>query len=105
MKKFDVPGVSVGILHEGAELVAGYGVTNIEFPQPVDGDTLFMIGSTSKTFTATAIMQLVDEGLVDLEAPVRTYLPKFRVKDKALSDQILVRHLLTHMGGWLGDYF
>src|SRR2546421_6376235 len=105
MKEFDVPGVSVGILHEGKELTAGYGITNIEFPLPVDDETLFQIGSTTKTFTATAIMQLVDDGLVDLEAPVRSFLPKFRVSEEAIGDQILVRHLLTHMGGWLGDYF
>src|SRR5438270_10073460 len=105
MKEFDVPGVAVGIFHEGKELAAGYGVTNLEFPLPVDAETLFQIGSTTKTFTATVIMQLVDEGQVDLEAPVRTYLPKFRVSAEQLGDQILVRHLLTHTGGWLGDYF
>jgi CubicO group peptidase (beta-lactamase class C family) len=105
MEKFDVPGVAVGIFHDGQEVTAGYGVTNLEFPLPVDEETLFQIGSTTKTFTATAIMQLVDEGQIDLEAPVRTYLPKFRVSAKELGDQILVRHLLTHTGGWLGDYF
>ena len=105
MKKLSVPGVSVGILHEGEELSAGFGVTSIEHPQDVDQDTLFQIGSTTKTFTATMIMRLVDEGRVELGAPVVRYLPKFRLAVPEVSDQVTVQHLLTHTGGWLGDYF
>ncbi|MCA1705844.1 MAG: beta-lactamase family protein, partial [Actinobacteria bacterium] len=59
MKRHQVPGVAVGIWHEGAEYLAGYGVTNIEFPLPVDAQTLFQIGSTNKTITGTLVMQLV----------------------------------------------
>ena len=59
-----------------------HGVTSVENPLPVDDDTLFQFGSTGKTFTATAIMRLVDQGKVDLDAPVRTYLPELTLKDE-----------------------
>lgn len=50
-------------------------------------------------------MQLVEQGKIDLDAPVRKYIKDFRVKDKEVSEKVTVRHLLTHMGGWVGDYF
>jgi CubicO group peptidase (beta-lactamase class C family) len=57
----------------------------------------------TKTFTATALMRLVEQGRVDLDAPVRTYLPEFRVADPDVSANVTVRNLLTHTGGWWGD--
>src|SRR5687767_1537444 len=105
MDTLGVPGVSVGILHDGDEVSAGFGVTNIEHPQQVDEGTLFQIGSTTKTFTATVMMRLVEEGKVDLDKPVVTYLPKFRLADEDAARRATVQHLLTHTGGWLGDYF
>ena len=57
MARLEVPGIAVGVIHDGAAHVAGFGVTNVDHPLPVDGDTLFQIGSTSKTFTATALMR------------------------------------------------
>lgn len=71
MSRYQVPGVAVGVLYNGGEYVRGYGVTNADYPLPVDGDTLFRIGSLTKTFTGTAIMRLVDQGKLDLNAPVR----------------------------------
>jgi CubicO group peptidase (beta-lactamase class C family) len=68
-------------------------------------DTLFQTGSISKTFTGTVLMMLVEQGKVDLDTPVRTYIKDFRVQDEEASKQVTVRHLLTHMGGWVGDYF
>jgi CubicO group peptidase (beta-lactamase class C family) len=62
-------------------------------------DTPFVIGSLSKLFTATAVMQLVDSGRVQLDAPVQQYLPQFRVADEAASKQITVRHLLNQNSG------
>ena len=100
-----VPGVAVGILHRGRRFTNGYGVTNVDHPLPVTADTLFQIGSTTKTYTATAIMQLVDRGKVDLDVPVRRYLPGFRLKDDEATRKVTLRHLLTHMSGWVGDYF
>jgi CubicO group peptidase (beta-lactamase class C family) len=105
MKKTGVPGVCVGILHQGETATAGFGVTSAEHPLPVTDETLFQIGSITKTFTGTALMRLVEAGQVDLEATVRTYLPDFKVSDEAAASHVTVRHLLTHMGGWEGDYF
>ncbi len=105
MKRLPVPGVAVGIHHDGADHGFGFGVTNLEFPLPVDPDTLFLIGSTTKTFTGTVMMKLVDEGRLDLDAPVTAYLPKFRVRDETVTREVRVRHLVTHTAGWFGDYF
>jgi CubicO group peptidase (beta-lactamase class C family) len=77
MQAYAIPGAAVAVWAGGHEYVKGYGVTNIDHPLPVDGDTVFRIGSTTKTFTGTAIMRLVDQGKVDLDAPVRRYLPDF----------------------------
>ena len=77
MKEHGIPGVAVGVIHRGERYIKGYGVTNVDYPTPVDGDTLFRIGSTTKTFTGTAAMRLVDRGKLDLDARVRTYLPDF----------------------------
>src|SRR4051794_32398498 len=99
------PGVAIGMLHEGEEHVCGYGVTSVENPLPVDGDTLFQIGSITKTFTGTAAMILVERGLLDLDAPLRTYLPELKLADEDVAARVTMRHLLTHTGGWVGDYF
>lgn len=105
MRELQVPGVAVGILEDSAETVETFGVTSIEHPLPVDEHTLFQIGSTTKTFTATLLMQEVEAGRLDLDAPVGTYLPELRLARGEWSDALLVRHLLTHSGGFDGDYF
>ena len=105
MTRLHVPGVAVGLWHQGQRYTAGYGVTNINHPLPVDGETLFQIGSITKTVTATAAMRLVEQGKLDLDATVRTYLPDFVLSDENVAAQVTVRHLFTHTGGWLGDYF
>jgi CubicO group peptidase (beta-lactamase class C family) len=103
MKEFGVPGVALGILQNGVLTVRGLGVTNVEDPLPVTAHTVFPIASISKTFAATAMMRLVEQGKVDLRAPVRTYIPDFRVRDSAASRDVTVWHLLTHLGGWEGQ--
>jgi CubicO group peptidase (beta-lactamase class C family) len=103
MAQYKIPGVAVGVYYEGQEYVKGYGVTNVDSPHPVDGDSLFRIGSTTKTFTATTIMRLVEQGKVDLDAPVRTYLPNLELMDKIVAERVTVRQLLNHSAGWLGD--
>ena len=104
-EELQVPGVAVGLLHDGEEHHAFHGVTSVEHPLPVDEQTLFLCGSTTKTFTATALMRLVEQGLVDLEAPVRTYLPDFRVADEEAASSVTVVQLLNHTAGWDGDFF
>lgn len=105
MERLHVPGVAVGVLHEGAEHIAGFGVTNVDHPLPVHGDTLFQIGSTTKTVTGTAAMRLVEMGKLDLDAPIRTYLPDLRMSSEEVAAKVTMRHLFTHTGGWVGDYF
>jgi CubicO group peptidase (beta-lactamase class C family) len=102
-ERLQVPGVSVGVLVDGQELYAFHGVTSIENPLAVDADTLFQFGSTGKTFTATAVMRLVDQGKVDLNAPVRTYLPEFRLKDEGVAVNVTALQLFNHTAGWEGD--
>ncbi|MGV0714442.1 serine hydrolase domain-containing protein [Mycolicibacterium sp. XJ662] len=103
MKAYAIPGVAVGLLTGGREYIKGYGVTNVDHPVAVDGDTVFRIGSTTKTFTGTTVMRLVDQGRIDLDAPVRRYLPDFAVADAGASAAVTVRQLLNHTSGWLGD--
>lgn len=105
MKKHAIPGVAVGILHEGVMQTAGFGITNMDHPLPVTEETLFQIGSITKTFTGTLVMRLVEAGKIDLNARIRTYIPDFRVADEETSHHATVHHLLTHMGGWEGDVF
>jgi CubicO group peptidase (beta-lactamase class C family) len=105
MEETQAPGVAVGLLHEGEEHVAGFGVTSLENPLEVAPETLFQIGSITKTFTGTAAMRLVERGELDLDVPVRTYLPEMKLSDEDVAARVTMRHLLTHTGGWIGDYF
>lgn len=105
MKRLQVPGVAIGIWHEGKEYAEGFGITSVEHPLPVTADTLFQTGSISKTFTGTLIMQLVEQGKVKLDEPVRTYIKDLKLSDTRVTRNVTVRQLLTHMGGWVGDYF
>jgi CubicO group peptidase (beta-lactamase class C family) len=97
--EFDVPGVAVGVLLDGQEIYAAHGVTSLSNPLPVDEKTLFSLGSVSKTFTATALMRLVAEGKVDLDAPVRRYVPELKLADEQTAAQITVLNLLNHTAG------
>jgi CubicO group peptidase (beta-lactamase class C family) len=101
----DTPGVAVGLLHEGEENRAAYGATSLENPLDVTPDTMFQIGSITKTFTGTIAMALVERGELELDAPVRRYLPKLALADPSVAAAVTMRHLLTHTAGWVGDYF
>jgi CubicO group peptidase (beta-lactamase class C family) len=105
MKRLKVPGVAVGVLHGGREFYSGFGITSIENPLPVTPDTLFQVGSISKTFTGTLLMHLVEEGKLDLDLPVRNYIKDLGLSNPQASSKVTTRHLLTHTGGWVGDYF
>jgi CubicO group peptidase (beta-lactamase class C family) len=105
MAAYGIPGVAVGILHRGAEYIRGFGVTDVDHPVPVDGDTLFKIGSTTKTFTGTTVMRLVEQQRLELDDPVHRFLPEFRTADPAVASRVTVRQLLNHSAGWLGDDF
>ena len=103
MKEYGVPGVALGVIADGRPTVRALGVTNLEDPLPVTPHTVFPIASISKTFAATAMMRLVEQGRLDLRSPVRTYIPEFRVRDDAASGEATPWHLLTHLGGWEGQ--
>lgn len=98
-----VPGLALGIYHQGTFFTEGFGVTNVEDRLAVTSHTVFPIASISKTFAATAVMRLVEQGKLDLDAPVQQYLPEFRVRDSEVSRAVTMRHLLTHTGGWEGQ--
>lgn len=102
---FHVPGVAIGILADGETRSAGLGVTDLRAPLEVDGGTLFQIGSISKTFTAALAALLAQRGLLDLDAPLRHYMPGFQVADAEASENVTPRILFSHTAGWLGDYF
>lgn len=104
-KRLPIPGAVLGVLFDGLESIAPFGVTSLEHPLPVSEDTLFQIGSITKTFLGTAVMQLVEMGKLALDAPVRTYLPSLKLADESVAAHVTMRHLLTHTGGWVGDYF
>ena len=94
--RFDIPGAAVGVFHDGREHFFCHGVTSVENPLPVNEDTLFLLGSVTKTYTATAIMRLVAQGRVSLDAPVREYVPELRLLDDR---EFTVRQLLNHTSG------
>lgn len=99
-----IPGAALGVIKDGTVRTRGFGVTSVEDPRPVTPDTVFELASLSKTVTATAVMTLVEQGLLDLDAPVRRYLPDFGVRDPGAGAVVTVRHLLTHSPGWEARY-
>lgn len=98
-KKFNVPGIAVGVLLDGKITFASYGVTNIDQPAPVSETTLFVIASVTKSFTATAIMCLVADGKIELDAPVIRYIPELKLHDQRAAETITVLNLLNHTSG------
>ena len=97
--KFGIPGVAVGVWVDGRAIYACHGVTSIDNPLPVDRDTLYVLGSISKTYTATALMRLVAEGRVELDAPVRRYVPELALADERAAAEVTVLNLLNHTSG------
>jgi CubicO group peptidase (beta-lactamase class C family) len=94
-----IPGVAVAVWADGRESYACHGVTSVDNPLPVDPDTLFLLGSLTKTYTATTLLRLAADGRVELEAPVRHYVPELRLKDEYAAAQITVLQLLNHTAG------
>ncbi len=104
-RKHRVPGATLGILRGDDEVVAGFGVLNKTTGVEVTDDSVFQIGSISKVWTATVAMQLVDEGLLSLDAPIADVLPELRLADPDVTKKVTLRHLLTHTSGIDGDVF
>jgi CubicO group peptidase (beta-lactamase class C family) len=94
-----IPGLALGIVQGGRIThVRGFGEADSS-GRAVSAQTPFVIGSLSKSLTALAVMQLVEAGKVDLDAPVQRYIPLFRVADEKASAEITVRHLLNQTSG------
>ncbi|GHF54847.1 dipeptidyl aminopeptidase/acylaminoacyl peptidase/CubicO group peptidase (beta-lactamase class C family) [Amycolatopsis bartoniae] len=109
-ERHHVPGAALGILRlrpgrEDELAEAAHGVLNVDTGVQATTDSVFQIGSISKVWTTTVVMRLVDEGLLDLDAPVADVLPELRLSDPDVTKQVTVRHLLTHTSGIDGDVF
>ena len=103
-----IPGAALVIVR-GREVVhvRGFGIAD-PTGRPVTPQTPFYLGSTTKSITALAVLQLVERGLIDVDAPVQRYVPWFSLADSAVSREITVRQLLLHRGripGRAGEYF
>jgi CubicO group peptidase (beta-lactamase class C family) len=100
MKTFDVPGFALSIVKDGKVVYAkGYGVRRLGGSAAVDEQTLFFIGSTTKAFTAAALATLVDDGKLEWDRPIRTFLPWFAMYDPYASHEVSARDLLSHRSG------
>ena len=105
IEETNVPGVSLAVMHHDEVFETAAGYVNLAAKIETTTDAVFQIGSITKLFTTTLIQQLVDKGELDLDAPVRKYLPEFQLADQFAAETITVRHLLTHTSGMDGDYF
>ena len=96
LRQLHLPGVAVAVVRDGKPVTTRtYGYANLELDVPVTEDTVFELGSLSKQFTAVAVMMLVEEGRIDLDASIAHYLPEAPERWRAIT----VRHLLTHSSG------
>lgn len=100
MHDHEVPGIAVAIVRNDSVVYAkGYGVRKLGSPEKVDENTLFAIGSASKSFTAASMAMLVDEGKVKWDDPAAKYLPELELYDPYASRELTVRDLLSHRSG------
>ncbi|MXX56167.1 MAG: serine hydrolase [Gemmatimonadetes bacterium] len=106
MPDWDLPGLAVGVVYRDEVIfLGGFGVKEMGRDDPIDVETLFQIGSVSKSFAAGAVGALVDDGLVDWDDPVVEHLPWFRVKDPWITRSMTIRDILSHRSGMPGDAY
>ncbi len=105
LAKYKVPGAAIGVYSGGQVVDFAAGVLSHATGVAATTDSVFQIGSITKTWTGTLVMQLVDEGLLDIDQPVVGYLPEFDLADSAAAKTITVRQLLNHTAGFEGDIF
>lgn len=104
LAEYRIPSASIAVLHGGEVTELAVGVTDVRTREPATTDTVYQCGSLTKTWTALAFLQLVDEGRVGLDEPVRAHLPGFRVADARTSAELTPRHLLNHTNGIEEDF-
>ncbi len=98
--EWNVPGVAIAVIKDDEVILSeGFGLRNVKEGLPVTPDTLFPIGSSTKAFTAMVVAQLVDQGKLDWDTPVRDYLPEFKMADSFASERITLRDMLCHRSG------
>jgi CubicO group peptidase (beta-lactamase class C family) len=100
-----VPGAQLAVLDGDTLTEVAAGVLSLRTGWPATPDALFLPGSIGKLYTATLVMMLVEEGRLDLDTPIRSYLPDFEVCDHHARDVVTPRDLLTHTSGFDGDHF
>ena len=99
IRSHDLPGLAVGIVADNEVVYArGFGVKSIETQEPISMTTVFHMASISKPFVATAMMQLVEQNQIQLDAPVVAYIPYFKLDDDRYRD-ITVQQMLSHVSG------
>ncbi|MFI6503254.1 serine hydrolase [Nonomuraea typhae] len=103
--EYDVPGAGLAYLHDGQVHEFAAGVLHKGTGVEATTDSLFQIGSVTKVWTATQLMQLAERGLLTLDTPVAELLPEFKVADAEVTKTVTVRHLLSHTSGIDGDLF
>jgi len=100
MADWKVPGAAIAVVQDGkVALAKAYGQRDLEANLPVTAATQFVIGSITKSFTATAVALLHDEGHLDWSKPVRDYVPEFRLHDPVATERVTIRDLLCHQSG------
>jgi CubicO group peptidase (beta-lactamase class C family) len=97
--EYGVPGAVLGIARGDQAVEVACGVANVDTGVGVTPDTVFQIGSIAKVWTATVVMRLAEEGRLDLDGPVVTYLPELRLADPQVTRTVTMRHLLTTPAG------
>ncbi|MEL6304938.1 MAG: serine hydrolase domain-containing protein, partial [Bacteroidota bacterium] len=107
LEKYKIPGASVAVVHNGKlDWSKSYGVTQIGSTDSVTTQTLFQCASIGKMITAIAALQLVDDGLIDLDEPVNNKLKQWKIpeNEKTATKPVTLRHLLSHSAGLTDDY-
>lgn len=104
LAEYHIPSAVIGVLHNGEITEFAAGVKDVTTGEPATTDTIYQLGSMTKTWTALAFMRMVGEGKVSLDEPVRTYLPGFRVADPFVSAHVTPRQLLNHTNGIEEDF-
>ncbi|MCP4754910.1 MAG: beta-lactamase family protein [Proteobacteria bacterium] len=105
LEETKVPGVSMAVILGDETFEAAAGYVNLDARIEATTDSVFQIGSITKLFTTTLVMQLVDEEKVELDTPVKHYIPELQLADPEAAETVTLRHLLTHSSGIDGDYF